>query len=153
LTTRRPQKTHPHSYFTKNSQRGVCVFYRRQTSEHGQRGFRLSSLGILLAHSVRPRPWRHLAALKALAQEIYASLWQEEGGCAREPQQDDWAPAQRFFDERRVRTADLGGAGEWQRWSEELGDRGNEVSFPSPLRPLSPCAGFGTKTNHLFFVL
>jgi len=60
---------------------------------------------------------------------------------------------QQFFDERRMRTTDLGGAGKWQWWSEELDDRGNGVSFPSPPRPLSPYTGFGTKTNHLFFVL
>ena len=110
----------PNSHFTNNSHRGVCVFNRRQTSEEGQRGFRLSSLGILLARSVRPRPWRHVAALKALAYEIYASLEQEELGCPREPQEDDWEPARRFFEERRVRRTDLGGAGEWRRWSEDL---------------------------------
>jgi hypothetical protein len=76
---------------------------------------------------VRPRPWKHVTALKALAQEIYASLGQE----ARELQEDDWAPAQRFFDERRVRHTDLGGAGDWHRWSEEVNDRGDGVSFPS----------------------
>ncbi|KAH9954085.1 hypothetical protein BC827DRAFT_1262315 [Russula dissimulans] len=109
-------------YFTKDSQRGVCIFRRRPTSEHGHRGFRLSSLGILLARSIRPRPWRHVTALKALAREIYAPLEPEAGGCARELQDDDWAPAQRFFEERRTRRADLGGAGEWRRWSEELDD-------------------------------
>lgn len=77
---------------------------------------------------MRPRPWRHLAALKALAQEIYGSLRQEE---VRELREEDWAPARRFFDERRVRSADLGGAGEWHRWSEEFDDRADEVSFPS----------------------
>ena len=76
---------------------------------------------------MRPRPWKHVTALKSLAQEIYASLGQE----ARELQEDDWAPAQRFFDERRVRHTDLGGAGDWHRWSEEVNDRGAEVSFPS----------------------
>ncbi|KAH9025911.1 hypothetical protein EDB84DRAFT_1503373, partial [Lactarius hengduanensis] len=45
--------------FTKDGLRGVCVFTRRQTSEQGHRGFRLSSLSVLLAHSLRPRPWRH----------------------------------------------------------------------------------------------
>ena len=126
----------PHSYFTtKDSQRGVCVFRRRQTSEEGQRGFRLSSLGILLERSARPRPWRHLAALKALAQGIYGSLGQEE---VRELREEDWVPARRFFDVRRVRSADLGGAGEWHGWSEELDDGGDGVSFPS-LSLVSAC--------------
>jgi hypothetical protein len=119
------------SHFTKNSHRGVCVFSRRQTSEEGQRGFRLSSFGILLARSVRPRPWRHIAALKALAHEMYASLEQQARGCVREPQEDDWVPAQQFFEERRVQHTDLG-AGEWRRWSEELDDKNDEsVSFHS----------------------
>jgi hypothetical protein len=109
-------------HFTKDSHRGVCVFNRRQTSEQGQRGFRLSSLGILLARSVRPRPWKHVAALEALAYEIYASLEQEGRGCMREPQEDDWEPARRFFEERRIRRTDLGGAGEWRQWSEEFDD-------------------------------
>jgi len=76
---------------------------------------------------VRPRPWRHVAALKALTQEIYAPLEQD----ARELQEGDWAHAQRFFDERRVRSTDLGGAGDWHRWSEEVNDSGDGVSFPS----------------------
>lgn len=109
-------------HFTKNSHRGVCVFTRRQTSEQGQRGFRLSSFGILLVRSVRPRPWRHIAALKALAHEIYASLDQQARGSVREPQEDDWEPARQFFEERRAQHTDLGDAGEWRRWSEELDD-------------------------------
>jgi hypothetical protein len=117
------------SHFTKNSHRGVCVFSRRQTSEQGQRGFRLSSFGILLAPSVRPRPWRHIGALKALAHEIYVSLEQQPRGCLREPLEDDLEPARQFFEERRVLHKDLGGAGEWRRWSEELDDEG--VSFHS----------------------
>jgi hypothetical protein len=125
--------TLPNSHFTKSSHRGVCIFNRRPTSEQGQRGFRLSSLGILLARSVRPRPWRHVAALRTLAYDIYASLEQEAPGCAREPQEDDWEPAQRFFEERRVRHPDLGGAGEWRRWSEELDDENNGVSIRSSL--------------------
>lgn len=78
---------------------------------------------------MRPRPWRHVAALKALAQEIYALPGQE----ARDLQEGDWAPAQRFFDERRVRSTDLGGAGDWHWWSEEFNDRGDGVSCPSLL--------------------
>lgn len=60
------------SYFTKDSHPGVCVFRRRRTTEHGQRGFRLSSLGILLVNSIRPRPRRHVDALKTLVDTIYS---------------------------------------------------------------------------------
>ena len=74
---------------------------------------------------MRPRPWRHIAPLKALAHDIYASLEQQARGCEREPQEDDWEPARRFFEERRVQHTDLSGLGEWLRWSEELDE--NEV--------------------------
>lgn len=97
------------------------MFRRRQTSEHGHRGFRLSSLGILLAKSVRSRPWRHVPALKALVQTIYDSLQHRE---ALEPTESDWDPARRFFEERKVQRADLAGAGDWHGWSDELGGIG-----------------------------
>ncbi|KAH9052330.1 hypothetical protein EDB87DRAFT_1797946 [Lactarius vividus] len=87
--------------------RGVCVFTRRQTSEQGQRGFRLSSLGILLARSPCPRPWRHVPALKALVRDLYSNS-------------DVWEPARRFFELPKARLEDLGGAGAWHSWSEEL---------------------------------
>lgn len=76
---------------------------------------------------MRPRPWRHIAALKALAREIYASLEQQ----VREPQEDDWEPARQFFDVRRVQHMDLCDVGEWRRWSEELDDDNEDVSFHS----------------------
>lgn len=34
------------------------------------RGYRLESLGILVAKSTRPRPWRHLTALKELSRKL-----------------------------------------------------------------------------------
>ena len=102
------------SYFTKDSHPGVCVFRRRRTTEHGQRGFRLSSLGILLVNSVRPRSWRHVDALKALVDTIYSSL---ESRGVLEPVESDWEPAKAFFEERKVRRANLGG---WNGWSQEL---------------------------------
>ena len=100
-------------YFTKDGLCGECVFSRRPTSEeHGQRGFRLSSLGILLARELQSDP----AAQGDSSQNV-------------------WAPAQRFFELRKARLADLGGAGAWHRWSEELdffdiddGGDGYEVS-------------------------
>lgn len=105
------------SYFTKDGQHGVCVFRRRQTNEHGHRGYRLTSVGILLAKSSRPKPWRHIAALKALVTQIYSSL---EMSGVLQPTESDWEPARAFFEDRKVRRADLSGAGDWLGWSHEL---------------------------------
>ncbi|KAH7925742.1 hypothetical protein BV22DRAFT_1194947 [Leucogyrophana mollusca] len=131
-------------YFTKESHSGVCVFRRRKTTEHGQRGFRLSSLGILLVKSARPRAWRHVAALRNLIDSIYSSLEQRS---VLEPSEGDWDPAREFFEDRKVRRADLGGAGDWHGWSLELDnpDIGYSPSNPTPhlahlLRILGPSA-------------
>ena len=104
-------------YFTKENQCGVCVFRRRQTDEHGHRGFRLSSLGILLAKSVRARPWRHIKALKDLIDTLYS---QTVNRGHLDMTEEDWGPAKIFFEERKLRRADLGGAGDWIGWSDEL---------------------------------
>jgi hypothetical protein len=106
-------------YFSKGSHRGVCVYRRRQTTESGHRGFRLSSLGILLAPSARPRPWRHVSALQALVSHIYTRL--EDRGDLQ-PTEKDWESAQAWFEARKVRRQDLGGAGDWRGWSDELDD-------------------------------
>jgi hypothetical protein len=89
----------------------VCVFTRRETPEQGQRGFRLRSLGVLLARSVRPRPWRHVPALKALVRELQSETDSSE---------DIWAPARRFFEQRKAPHLELGDVDTWHRWSEEL---------------------------------
>lgn len=104
-------------YFTKDEQQGVCIFRRRKTTERGHRGFRLSSLGILLAKSRRSRAWRHVKALKELTSRIYSQLEHTE---VLELRDDDWEPARIFFEERKLKRADLGGAGDWTGWSEEL---------------------------------
>lgn len=104
-------------YFTKDGHHGVCIFRRRKTAEEGQRGYRLSSLGILLAKSARPRAWRHVTALKALQQTIY------DGASARdalELLENDWEPAKAFYEDRKVMQADMDGAGHWNGWSQEL---------------------------------
>lgn len=121
-------------YFTKDTHSGVCVFRRRRTAEQGHRGFRLTSLGVLLAKSTRPRPWRHVAALRALADSIYLSL--ETRGIL-EPSESDWEPAHVFFEERKVRRADLSGAGEWYGWSHELDNPDSELSRFNPTMHLS----------------
>ncbi|KAF8876798.1 hypothetical protein CPB84DRAFT_1715003 [Gymnopilus junonius] len=104
-------------YFTKDGQQGVCVFRRRKTTEEGHRGFRLSSLGILLARSQRPRPSRHVRALKELIDSIYSRM--EVSGIL-EPTAMDWEAAHAFFEERKLRRSDLGGAGDWTGWGDEL---------------------------------
>ena len=101
------------SYFTKDDHQGVCVFRRRRTSEDGHRGFRLSSLGILLAKSPRARPWQHVAALKQLVNTIYTSL---EDRDTLEPMESDWDPARTFFEERKV-PADLSSPRGWGGWT------------------------------------
>lgn len=85
---------------------------------------------------MRPRPWTHIAALKALAHEIYTSLEQQALGSVREPQENDWEPARQFFEVRRSQGTDLGGVGEWSRWSEELDDENDGVSFHSFVSPV-----------------
>ncbi|EDR05971.1 uncharacterized protein LACBIDRAFT_302169 [Laccaria bicolor S238N-H82] len=128
-------------YFTKDGQHGVCIFRRRKTTEQGHRGFRLSSLGILLAKSQRPRPWRHVQALKDLTTIIYSRL--EESGVL-DPTDSDWEPARTFFEERKLRRADLGGAGDWNGWSDELDgspdppDANPTLHLPHLLRILGP---------------
>ena len=103
-------------YFTKDGLRGVCVYTRRETPEQGQRGFRLSSLGVLLARSVRPRPWLHVPALKSLVRELQSN---SDSGSSQE---DIMAPARRFFELRKASLTNLGDTDTdaWHRWSEEL---------------------------------
>ncbi|KAF9484543.1 hypothetical protein BDN70DRAFT_872322 [Pholiota conissans] len=135
-------------YFTKDGQHGVCVFRRRKTSEQGHRGSRLSSLGILLAKSHRPRPWRHVNALKELTDTIYARIAASasESGVL-EPTEEDWEPARVFFEQRKLRRSDLGGAGDWTGWSDELDgpyadpiDAHPTLHLPHLLRILGPSA-------------
>lgn len=102
------------SYFTKGDHQGVSIFRRRETSEKGHRGFRLSSLGVLLAKSSRPRPWRHVPSLKSLIRSMY-SRFKEQG--IYDPEQFDWSSAESFFKQRE----DSGiGSSAWRGWSDEL---------------------------------
>ncbi|KAG6868851.1 hypothetical protein C0993_008980 [Termitomyces sp. T159_Od127] len=112
-------------YFTKDGQHGVCIFSRRKTEEQGQRGFRLSSLGVLLARSRRPRPWRHTAALKELVTTIYNQC--EEAGISQ-PTESQWEPARAFFEERKIRRVDLS---EWNSWNQDFSDPSEFDSHPT----------------------
>ena len=105
------------SYFTKGDHQGVSIFHRRETSEEGHRGFRLSSLGVLLAKLSRPRPWRHVQSLKSLVRSMY-SRFQEEG--IYDPEQFDWSPAENFFEKRRDCRTDSSDSDVWRGWSDEL---------------------------------
>lgn len=117
LTTRRQLTISYVRYFTKDEHQGVSVFRRRKTSEQGHRGFRLTALGILLAKSARPRPWRHVSALRALMHSMYRKI---DARGVLEPVDADWDLARSFFEARKVQNSDLGGAGDWKGWSEEL---------------------------------
>ncbi|KAG6902148.1 hypothetical protein C0995_003905 [Termitomyces sp. Mi166 len=112
-------------YFTKDGQHGVCIFRRRKTQEQGQRGFRLSSFGVLLARSRRPRPWRHTAALKDLLTVIYNQS--EEAGLVQ-PTESQWEPARAFFEERKIRRVDTS---EWNGWNQDLSDPTESSSHPT----------------------
>ncbi|KAK2465002.1 hypothetical protein APHAL10511_003078 [Amanita phalloides] len=122
-------------YFTKDEQHGVCVFRRRRTTEEGHRGFRLTSLGILLAKSRRPRPWRHVKALKELADTLYERA--DRSSESLEMLDEDWEPARLFFEERKVRRADLGGAGDWNGWSHDLDELKTDPPVAAPALHLS----------------
>ncbi|KAF4622156.1 hypothetical protein D9613_009405 [Agrocybe pediades] len=116
-------------YFTKDGQQGVCVFRRRKTAEQGHRGFRLSSLGVLLAKSRRPRPIRHVKGLKDILDALHSKM--EPSGIL-EPTESDWEPARAFFEERKLRRADLGGAGDWHGWNEEMLGAYSDPLHPNP---------------------
>ena len=116
-------------YFTKGGHQGVSIFRRRETSETGHRGFRLSSLGVLLAKSPRPQPWRHVPSLKYLIRSMY-SRFQEEG--IYDPGQFDWSSAESFFKQRRNSQTDSPYSGVWRGWSDELDTvRADAIMFPS----------------------
>ena len=57
-----------------------------------------------------------------------------------EPTESDWDPARAFFEERQVRRADLGGAGDWRGWNAEMSGHGFDYSKldSSPQTPLDP---------------
>ncbi|KAL1744728.1 hypothetical protein HDZ31DRAFT_37922 [Schizophyllum fasciatum] len=116
-------------YFTKDGHHGVCAFRRRRTTEQGHRGFRLSSVGILLAKCRRPRPWMHTSALKDLTTMIYARL---EASGVLEPSAGDWDAARAFFESRKVRDPSLGGAGDWNGWVADLEDPPSSDGFVNP---------------------
>ncbi|KAK7047595.1 hypothetical protein VNI00_006363 [Paramarasmius palmivorus] len=103
-------------YFSKDGHQGVCAFRRVKTAEQGQRGFRLSSLGVLVAKSSRPQPWCHVSALKDLIAMLYSR--QELSG-SMQPSEADWEPTRRYFEEHKSKET-VGDEGAWKGWSYEL---------------------------------
>ncbi|KAJ3993055.1 hypothetical protein F5050DRAFT_1810868 [Lentinula boryana] len=116
-------------YFSKDGHQGVCAFRRVKSTEEGHRGFRLSSLGILLAKSTRPKPWRHVAAIKNLIVMLYARM---ELTDAWQPSKPDWQPARTYFEEHEVKASDPGEAGDWSGWSHELDEQNHDPSNVNP---------------------
>ncbi|KIK65185.1 hypothetical protein GYMLUDRAFT_56608 [Collybiopsis luxurians FD-317 M1] len=115
-------------YFSKDGHQGVCAFRRVKSTEQGHRGFRLSSLGVLLAKSTRPKPWRHVAALKDLMTMLYARL---ELTDTLQPSEADWEPSRAYFENQKMTAADLAGAG-WSGWSNELDGENRDPSNTNP---------------------
>jgi hypothetical protein len=105
------------SYLSKGDHQGVSIFCRRETSEQGHRGFRLFSLGVLLAKSSRPRPWRHVPSLKSLIRSM-SPQFKKEG--IRDPDQFDWSFAEGFFEQRKYSQASSSDSSAWRGWSDEL---------------------------------
>ncbi|KAF5341551.1 hypothetical protein D9758_012571 [Tetrapyrgos nigripes] len=116
-------------YFSKNGYQGACAFRRVKSTEQGHRGFRLSSLGILVEKTARPRPWQHVSALKDLVAMLYAS---SELIDSSQPLEPDWVPVQRYWEEHRVRDASGSGVRGWEGWSHELDGSNSERLMPNP---------------------
>lgn len=57
-------------------------------------------------------------ALKELANTLYARV--DPSSNSLELLDEDWEPARSFFEDRKVRRADLSGAGDWNGWSHDL---------------------------------
>ncbi|TDL23422.1 hypothetical protein BD410DRAFT_820784 [Rickenella mellea] len=142
-------------YFSHQDYTGLALFRRRPTQSHGHRGFRLSSIGILLAKSARPRPWAHLASLRLVADAVYKSAETraeraeslvdleatdaetDGGGTAQGDEliEKDWEPARVWFEDRRV-CPDAPKDGEvWNGWSDELDGVYASPHTPTPHLP------------------
>jgi len=71
------------------------------------RGARLLSVGVLVAPSVRPRPWRHIAVLKKFAVHL------EDRYTVKKPLVE-------YFDLHKARGLSLGEPEVWDSWQAEL---------------------------------
>lgn len=82
------------------------------------RGFRLESLGILVARSSRPRPWRHLAALKELSHKLDDRWTSLDTQYSDTEENRDWTLLKDWYLRRVFRR--IGEEGKWVDWEEEL---------------------------------
>ena len=82
------------------------------------RGFRLESLGILVARSSRPRPWRHLAALKELSHRLDERWTSLDSQFINAEENRDWTLLKDWYLRRVFRR--IGEEGKWVDWEEEL---------------------------------
>ncbi|KLO12097.1 hypothetical protein SCHPADRAFT_437860 [Schizopora paradoxa] len=126
-------------YFSHGPHSGVAVFRRRPTSSQGHRGFRLSSMGILLSESPRPRPWQHVESLRSLADSIYSTADARESEenaadnssnelgsdppskgllCGSDLTDKDFESAREWFEKRKA--SSLAELDTWKGWSDEL---------------------------------
>ena len=119
-------------YFSHGPHAGLAVFRRRPTLSKGHRGFRLSSLAILLQEAPRPRPWLHINSLRELADRIYKDADARESGGAEDLlgldnagiglgdlKDADFAPAEKWFERRRADPS-RSSFDSWSGWSDEL---------------------------------
>lgn len=82
------------------------------------RGFRLESLGILVARSPRPRPWRHLTALKELSCKLDEHWTSLDSTYSDNEDSRDWTLLKDWYLRRVFRR--IGEEGNWVDWEEEL---------------------------------
>ncbi|KIJ40343.1 hypothetical protein M422DRAFT_780791 [Sphaerobolus stellatus SS14] len=124
-------------HITQNVHHGISVFRKRSTAEAGMRGFRLESLGILVAQSSRPRPWRHLGSLKELSRQL-GEHWESSKSQYAEDQRD-WSLVEEWYKRRVFRR--IGEEGRWVDWEEELTSDNKHhpaLHLPHLLRILGP---------------
>ncbi|KAF6747535.1 hypothetical protein DFP72DRAFT_1016174 [Ephemerocybe angulata] len=138
----------------------IALFRRRRTTHPLYRGFLLGSLGVLVAgpgeYGPRARSWRHLPALREVAERCYSRPGSEpsltEGKLVDlgAPEGGDWfEPAREYFESRKARA--LGTQESWTNWKDEIydevrswmcsGDRGTSCavhSTPATLTDISP---------------
>ncbi|KAF8585278.1 hypothetical protein K439DRAFT_1388555 [Ramaria rubella] len=126
-------------HITHEVHHGISVFRRRPTTEIGMRGFRLESLGILVAQSSRPRPWRHLASLKELSRRLEDHWVSSESQYADTKENRDWRLLEKWYLRRVFRR--MGEEGKWVDWEEELSSDCSDhpvLHLPHLLRILGP---------------
>jgi len=101
------------------------------------RGYRLESLGLLVAQSSRPRPWRHLSSLKELSSQL-DQLWESSHTQYSEPERD-WAPLKQWYTRRMFRR--LSEESKQVNWEQEFSTDSSHhpaLHLPHLLRILGP---------------